>query len=417
MTSSRKKVGILTAGGLAPCLSAAVGELIHRYTELEPGWDILCYRSGYKGLLRGDSIAVTPDLRAQAYVLRRYGGSPIGNSRVRLTNVDDCVRRGLVRAGQDPQQVAAEQLRRDGIDILHPIGGDDTNIAAAELAAYLARHGHQLTVIGLPKTIDNDIIPVRQSLGAHTAAEQGARFFQNIVTEHGASSRMLIIHEIMGRDCGWLAAATAQEYQELTNHGHYVPAFGLTRDRLAVHGLYLPEMAFDIDAEARRLRAIMDRQGNVNLFISEGASLESIVGEMMSRGQPIERDAFGHIKLDLVNPGRWFGERFAFMLGAEKVLVQKSGYFARSAPANERDLALIRACVAHAVECAQRGEAGVIGHDEGHGDSLRAIEFARIRGGKPFDVSRQWFNDLLAGLGQPPAASGTVADVAVAKTA
>ena len=105
------------------------------------------------------------------------------------------------------------------------------------------------------------------------------------------------------------------------------------------------------------------------------------------------------------------------MLGAEKVLVQKSGYFARSAPANERDLALIHACVAHAVECAQRGEAGVIGHDEGHGDSLRAIEFARIRGGKPFDVSRQWFNDLLAGLGQPPAASGTVADVAVAKTA
>ncbi|MBI3885624.1 MAG: pyrophosphate--fructose-6-phosphate 1-phosphotransferase [Opitutae bacterium] len=412
MTSSRKKVGILTAGGLAPCLSATVGELIHRYTELEPGWDLVCYRSGYKGLLRGDRIEVTPDLRAQAYVLRRYGGSPIGNSRVRLTNVPDCVRRGLVRDGQDPQQVAAEQLRRDGIDILHTIGGDDTNTAAAELAAYLARHGHQLTVIGLPKTIDNDITPVRQSLGAHTAAEQGARFFQNIVTEHGASSRMLIVHEIMGRDCGWLAAATAREYQQLTDHGHYVPGLGLTRDRVAVHGLYLPEMAFDIEAEARRLRAIMDRQGNVNLFISEGASRESIVSEMISRGQPIERDAFGHLKLDLVNPGKWFGERFAFMLGAEKVLVQKSGYFARSAPANDRDFALIRDCVYHAVDCARRGEAGVVGHDEERGGVLRAIEFDRIRGGKPFDVTSPWFTELLAGLGQPPAEM-----VAVAKTA
>ncbi|MBA3850726.1 MAG: pyrophosphate--fructose-6-phosphate 1-phosphotransferase, partial [Opitutus sp.] len=59
-----RKVAILTAGGLAPCLSAAVGELIQQYTEASPDTEIICYRSGYKGLLQGDSIQVTPDMRA-----------------------------------------------------------------------------------------------------------------------------------------------------------------------------------------------------------------------------------------------------------------------------------------------------------------------------------------------------------------
>jgi len=69
---------------------------------------------------------------------------------------------------------------------------------------------------------------------------------------------------------------------------------------------------------------VMGRAGNVNVFISEGAGVESIVAEMTARGQEVPRDAFGHVKLDAVNPGKWFGEQFARMLGAEKVLVQKS---------------------------------------------------------------------------------------------
>ena len=81
--------------------------------------------------------------------------------------------------------------------------------AAADLAAFLAKHNYPLTVIGLPKTIDNDVYPIRQSLGAWTAAEQGARYFRNVVAEHNANPRMLIIHEVMGRNCGWLTAATA----------------------------------------------------------------------------------------------------------------------------------------------------------------------------------------------------------------
>src|SRR5258708_16874807 len=84
--SSKKKVAILTAGGLAPCLSAAVGQLILHYTAQCPDWDIICYRSGYKGLLLGDHLVVTPEVRAAAGVLRRYGGSVLGLSRDKHTH-------------------------------------------------------------------------------------------------------------------------------------------------------------------------------------------------------------------------------------------------------------------------------------------------------------------------------------------
>jgi pyrophosphate--fructose-6-phosphate 1-phosphotransferase len=399
-----KKVAILTAGGLAPCLSSAIGSLIERYTEIDPSIEIVCYRGGYKGVLLGDSIKVTPKIRENARLLQWFGGSPIGNSRVKLTNVKDCVKRKLVKEGEDPQKVAADQLVKDGVDVLHTVGGDDTNTAAADLAAFLAKNGYGLTVIGLPKTIDNDVYPIRQSLGAWTAAEQGARFFRNVVAENNANPRMLIIHEVMGRNCGWLTAATARAYRKLLDKEEWLPEIGLSRGGFDVHAVFIPEMEIDLAAEADRLRKGMDDHDDVNIFISEGAGVEAIVAEMQAKGQEVPRDAFGHVKLDAVNPGKWFGDQFGKMIGAEKTLVQKSGYFSRAAAANLEDIRLIKSCVDLAVDCALRGEAGVIGHDEDRGGRLRAIEFSRIKGGKPFDIDTPWFTQMLGEIGQPKGA-------------
>ena len=391
--SKPKKVAILTAGGLAPCLSSAVGGLIERYTEVDPSIDIICYHSGYKGLLLGDSYVVTPEIREKARLLHGFGGSPIGNSRVKLTNVKDCVKRGLIK---------------DGVDVLHTVGGDDTNTAAADLAAFLATNNYGLTVIGLPKTVDNDVYPIKQSLGAWTAAEQGARYFQNVVAENNANPRMLIVHEVMGRNCGWLTAATALEYRKLLDRAEWLPAIGLGRPSFDIHAVFIPEMEIDIAAEAKRLRALMDQVDDINIFVSEGAGVEAIVAELQAKGQEVPRDAFGHIKLDAVNPGKWFGEQFAQMIGSEKTLIQKSGYFARASAANSEDIRLIKSCVDMAVECAMRREAGVIGHDEDRGGVLRAIEFPRIKGGKPFDIDTPWFTDMLAAIGQPKGKKLTV---------
>jgi pyrophosphate--fructose-6-phosphate 1-phosphotransferase len=290
---------------------------------------------------------------------------------------------------------------KDGITILHAIGGDDTNTTAADLAAYLAKNNYKLTVVGLPKTIDNDVVPIKQTLGAWTAAEQGAKFFENVVNEQSTSPRMLLIHEVMGRNCGWLTAATADVYRKRLSALHFIPEFNLGKVHKDLDAVYVPELTIDIDTEASRLKKAMDENDCVSIFLSEGAGINDIVAEMRARGEEPERDAFGHVKIDKINPGEWFAKRFAKMLGAEKVLVQKSGYFARSAAANKDDLGLIKLMVKHAVKSGLRGESGVVGHDEGKKGELRTIEFPRIKGGKVFDTNVKWFAKLLKDIGQP----------------
>lgn len=394
------KVALLTAGGFAPCLSSAIGGLIQRYSELSPDTEIIGYRYGYQGLLQGDFLPVTDRVRARAGLLHEYGGSPLGNSRVKLTNVKDLTKRGLISEGDDPLKVAADRLVADGVDVLHTIGGDDTNTTAADLATYLAKHDYGLTVVGLPKTIDNDVIPIKQSLGAWTAADMGARFAKNIVAEHNSASRMLIVHEVMGRNCGWLTAATAHAYRDWLDTREWLPEFGLSREAWDIHGVFVPEGPIDLRQEADRLREIMDRIGNVTIFLSEGAGVADIVSEMEAAGTEVPRDPFGHVKIDKINPGAYFGDEFAALLDAEKVMVQKSGYYSRSAAPNEADLALIEECTEMAVDCALRGESGVIGHDEDNDDRLAAIAFDRIAGGKPFDITLDWFRAMLADIGQ-----------------
>lgn len=395
-----RRVALLTAGGFAPCLSSAVGGLIERYTELAPEVEIIAYQHGYHGLLTGNKIVIDAETRKNAGVLHRFGGSPIGNSRVKLTNAADCVKRGLVQEGENPLTVAAERLKADGVDVLHTIGGDDTNTTAADLAAYLEENGYHLTVVGLPKTIDNDVVPIKQSLGAWTAAEEAAHFAENVIGEHRSGPRMLIVHEVMGRHCGWLTAASAAAYRKNLDTKEWVPGIGLTKERWDIHAVFLPELALDIEAEAKRLRTVMDEVGNVNIFLSEGAGMNEIVAQLEASGETVERDPFGHVKLDTINPGAWFAKQFAELLGAEKTMVQKSGYYSRAAAANAEDLRLIKSMTDLAVDCAFRNESGVIGHDEEDGDRLKAIAFPRIAGGKAFDVQQQWFGELLSEIGQ-----------------
>jgi pyrophosphate--fructose-6-phosphate 1-phosphotransferase len=397
---AKQKVAMLTAGGLAPCLSSAVGGLIERYSDVAPDIDIVAYKSGYQGVLLGDKVEITSQMREKAPLLHRYGGSPIGNSRVKLTNAADCVKRGLVREGENPLRVAAERLAEDGITILHTIGGDDTNTTAADLAAYLAANGYDLTVVGLPKTVDNDVVPIRQSLGAWTAAEVGAHFFDNVGNEQTAAPRTLVIHEVMGRHCGWLTAATARAFIRRTSGNQYVDGLMMDAKLKSIDAVYLPEMAFDLDSEAARLKEIMDRTGHATVFVSEGACLDAIVSEREAAGETVKRDAFGHVKIDTINVGAWFQKQFANLLNAERSLVQKSGYFARSAPANGDDLRLIQSMVDLAVESALNKVSGVTGHDEAQNGRLRTIEFPRIKGGKAFDLSTKWFAEVMEHIGQ-----------------
>ena len=394
------RVAFLTAGGIAPCLSASIGYLIQFYSDLRNDISFIGYLNGYKGLLTGNSINLQDEIKDNALELLRYGGSPIGNSRVKLTNVEDCINKGYVMDGEDPLKVAADQLIADKINILHTIGGDDTNTMAATLSQFLNNNGYDLTVVGLPKTVDNDVYPLVQTLGAWTAAEQSSLFFQNIVNENTTCSRQLIIHEVMGRNCGWLTAYSAKEYRNSLKNKKFIPEILIEKKRWDIDAIFIPELKMDFDHECDRLKKRMDDKDCINIFLSEGAGTDTILSEMESKNQKVERDAFGHVALDSLNPGQWFAKEFSKKLKADKTLVQKSGYFARSAAPGERDLKLIGDSAKMAVHYALMGKSGLIGMDDKLDGKLVKIDFERIKGGKPFDVNNQWFQKMLKEIGQ-----------------
>lgn len=389
------KIAFLTSGGIAPCLSASIGRLAENYLSKYPKVEIIGYLNGYKGLLLGNSISFPKSLLGNTNKFYQFGGSPIGNSRVKLTNIDDCIKKGYLREGENPLEVAANQLVKDGITILHTIGGDDTNITAADLSNYLKANNYNLTVVGLPKTVDNDVYPIAQTLGAWTAAEQGAIFFENIANENTTSDRQLIIHEVMGRDCGWLTAATALEYRKRLNNLHFIPEIGLSKGKWEVHSILIPEEEIDFNKECERLNKVMDKHDCVNVFLSEGAGTDVIIRETEKNGETVLRDAFGHVRLDDLNPGQWFAKQLSKRLNANKVLVQKSGYFGRSSKANQADLDLIFEVADHAVQSALNGKNGVVGWDEDNNNTLSCIDFSRIKGGKPFDTTLVWYKDMI----------------------
>ncbi|MBC8265998.1 MAG: pyrophosphate--fructose-6-phosphate 1-phosphotransferase [Flavobacteriales bacterium] len=389
------KIAFLTSGGIAPCLSASIGRLTENYLNKYPEIEIIGYLNGYKGLLLGNSISFPKTLKEKTDLFYNFGGSPIGNSRVKLVNIKDCISKGYVKKGENPLEVAAKQLVKDGVTILHTIGGDDTNTTAADLSEYLKKNDYNLTVVGLPKTVDNDVYPIAQTLGAWTAAEQGAIFFENVVGENTTSDRQLIIHEVMGRHCGWLTAATALEYRKRLGAMTFIPEIGVLKEKWEVHSVLLPEEKIDFDNECERLSKVMDKYDCVNVFLSEGAGMDVIVAETEKSGAEVLRDAFGHVRLDDLNPGQWFAKQLGERLKANKVLVQKSGYFGRSAKANQADLDLIFEVVDKAVESATAGISGVVGWDEDNNNQLSCIAFDRIKGGKPFDTSQKWFQEMM----------------------
>lgn len=394
------KIAFLTSGGIAPCLSASIASLIQNYDRTGDNYEYIGYLNGYFGLLKGKSISLNFDSSEELENLKNFGGTILGNSRVKLTNIEDCIKNKYIQKKDVPLEIAANQLIKDKVNILHTIGGDDTNTTACDLALFLKRKNYDLTVVGLPKTIDNDVYPISQTLGSDTAAEQGAVFFENIVNENTTSKRQLIIHEVMGRNCGWLTAATANKYRERLKTRSFYNQNGLNEVCWDIHAIYIPEIEIDIKKESNRLNKLMNSIDCVNVFLSEGAGLSNIIKELESQGKKVRRDAFGHVRLDEINPGEWFAKKIANWTQAEKILVQKSGYFARSSAPNQNDIDLIDKISNKAVSYALKKKSGVAAPSDDHYGEIKCINFTKIKGGKPFDYKQNWYNDMLIEIGQ-----------------
>ena len=121
------------------------------------------------------------------------------------------------------------------------VGWDGPGRGAASLGYYIGSAPSSLAQSAANAAI-------KQALGAWSAAEEGAGFAFNVIGEHRSNPRMLIIHECMGRNCGYLTAETARRYHELLKSRKWAPSLGLTRERWDVHAVFLPEMKLDLAA-------------------------------------------------------------------------------------------------------------------------------------------------------------------------
>ena len=198
----------------------------------------------------------------------------------------------------------------------------------------------------------------------------------------------------MGRNCGWLTAYSAFLYRKMIENKMFIPNFLINENKWDIHAIYIPELSYDLESESKRLNKVMDRFDCVNIFLSEGAGLDSIIAEMKNKNEDIRYDAFGHVRLDEINPGKWFGNYFKNKLNADKVLIQKSGYFSRSSSPCRADIELIDKSSALAVEMAIDKKSGVVGLSESTGN-IELINFKEIKGNKPFDINCEWFEEMI----------------------
>ncbi len=266
-------IGILTGGGDAPGLNAAIRAVARR--SFQYGYSVLGVRNGWAGLLdSGDTEPLTP--RVVSGILH-IGGTILGTSR---TNP--------LKRPEDLQQVL-ENLRRVNIDALVAIGGDDTLSVAARLSELGCK------VVGVPKTVDNDLTETDYCIGFYTAVQIVADALDRLHTTATAHHRVLVV-EVMGRDSGWVAVA-----------GGLAGGADL---------IVVPEVATNLDTICTHLQDRRQQGKDFSIIVvCEGLEL----AELASQDAGSEADAFGHVRLDR----RGVGDTLA------RLIEQRTGFEAR----------------------------------------------------------------------------------------
>lgn len=245
-----RKIGILTGGGDCPGLNAVIRAVV-RCAEHQYGWQSVGFRDGYRGLVLNDYLPLSFD--SVAGLLDR-GGTILGSSN-RDNPFAFPVATPQGEQLRDMSGQVAENLRREGIDALVIIGGDGT-MTAAEL---FSRQG--LTVIGVPKTIDNDLIGTDYTFGFHTAVETASEAIDKIHSTAESHHRLMAV-EVMGRYAGWIALHAGM------SSGADI--------------ILIPELPYDLDAMAATIsrRAAAGKHFSI-IVVSEGVRHPN--GHLVSR--------------------------------------------------------------------------------------------------------------------------------------
>jgi 6-phosphofructokinase 1 len=330
------RIGILTGGGDVPGLNPCIKSVVNRVAD--QGHEVVGFRRGWGGLLNSnpddpDSIAENT-IALDSDVVRtvdRTGGTFLHTSRtnpgkVRTSEIPDFLKDTI--SGDGPHDMTAHSLAvldALGVDVLIPIGGDDT------LSYGLRMHEEGVPVVAIPKTMDNDVHGTDYCIGFSTAVTRGVEFIHNLRTTTGSHERIAVI-ELFGRYSGETSLITA-----------YLAGV----DRAVIS-----EVPFDVERLAGML--LEDKRKNSSHYammtISEGATLAE--GEMVLTG---DEDAYGHRKLGGI--GQITGSLLTDITG-EAIIYQQVAYLMRSGRPDSLDMMVATNYANMAADLALEGASG-----------------------------------------------------------
>jgi 6-phosphofructokinase 1 len=356
---SRLKAGIVTCGGLCPGLNnvirAIVLSLYHHYGVKT----VYGFRYGYEGLNRRFGHNPLELTLEGVNEIHELGGTILGSS----------------RGPQDPADMV-DTLERMQVGLLFTIGGDGTLRGAQAIHQEAVRRGLQLAVIGIPKTIDNDISFIQNTFGFDTAVAEAKRSTNGAHSEAVGARNGIGLVKLMGRDSGFIAA-----YSVLVDN--------------QVNFCLVPEVPFSLEGFLPVLKERIKRRGHAVIVAAEGAGQELMTGTG-------ERDASGNLK---------YGDIGLFLRDRIKEYFKKNGiainlkyldpsYTIRSLPANPRDSAFCLLLGHSAVHAALAGRTNmVVGFWNG---TFTHVPIAlAVSSRKKIDPHGWLWSSVVASTGQP----------------
>jgi 6-phosphofructokinase 1 len=354
---------MVTCGGLCPGLNNVIRSLFLQLHHIYGAPEVLGFRGGYIGLdpdAGGKPIPLTPEMVDD---IHKQGGTILGTSR------------GPVNISR-----AVDNLVARGVNMLFTVGGDGTQRGAKELYEEAKRRGYPLAVVGIPKTIDNDVAFVSRTFGYLTAVEEACRVIDSAHTEAHSVANGISLVKVMGRHAGFIAAGAAIASQD-------------------VNFCLIPEVPFRLDGEGGFLAAVkrrLVRRAHAVIVVAEGA------GQHLFRATSHDRDASGNARFQDIGP--FLREQIESYLKVEKVdfvfRYFDPSYIIRSRATSSEDSILCDLLARNAVHAAMAGKTGlVIGflHDLFVHVPIEMLATRRKR----LDPSSPGWQAVLATTGQP----------------
>ncbi|PXY28050.1 6-phosphofructokinase [Prauserella muralis] len=316
------RVGVLTGGGDCPGLNAVIRAVVLKGIEMH-GWEIVGFRNGWRGPLTGDS---KPLGRDDVEGILTRGGTILGSSRTNPYKEEN-----------GPERIKAV-LAEQGVDALVAIGGEDTLGVAKRLT------DEGINVVGVPKTIDNDLAATDYTFGFDTAVHIATEAIDRLHTTAESHHRALVV-EVMGRHAGWIALHS-----------------GLAGGASVI---LVPERPFAVEKVVEWVERRFEREYAPIIVVAEGALPEG-GAEVLQSG---EKDAFGHVRLGGV--GTWLAEEIAERTGKESRAVVL-GHTQRGGTPTAYDRVLATRFGLHAVDAVHDGDFGVM-------VALRGTDIVRVK--------------------------------------